>query len=612
MGVGNISLLLLCIKLKKKPMTTDLKKVLIVDDDPAILGLLSKSLSVDNERYGVLTAESGNVALEILSREDIFLVVSDIKMPGITGLHLLAKIRANYPQVKVILMTGFSTGEIRSQVKDNGCLHFFEKPFSTDYLIKLIREQIDIADKKGFEGTLKNIQLTDLIQMCCLSCLSMGISVNKESNKGTIHIKDGNIIHAECEDNVGEDAFYEVMAWESGSFETMAVVTAQEATIDKNYQYLLLEVARMADEKAMKEDDEDDEDENEEDINISLPHENIRVLIVDDSPMMCRILSDIIASDEEMEVIGTAGNGEEALKKISELEPDIITLDVNMPVMDGSTALKHIMIKSPCPVVIISSVGNSSQMNVIDFLCLGAVDFIKKPVKNEHFMQQQQMITEKIRLVAKAKISKFRRAKTALVLSKKDDKSEKNMPCDCLVVLNSGAGGYTELIKTVSILPADLNACLILLQAMPPEFVNPFTEYIDKRSLVTIMPLQNDSPLLSGRCYVGTSDYSLKLHSLEQEYFLCSDINVSKSGQTDKFFKSIADCFSKDVLVVLMSGADVGDLDGLRNIKEKNGRIIAQKLSSCMVSYPLEKAIEADLVEQEASHVEIARQIADI
>ena len=588
-------------------MTTDLKKVLIVDDDPAILGLLSKSLSVDNERYGVLTAESGNVALEILSQEDIFLVVSDIKMPGISGLHLLTKIRANYPRVEVILMTGFYSEEIRSQVKKNGCLHFFEKPFNTNCLIELIRELIDSRDK-GFEGTLKNIQLTDLIQMCCLSCLSMGIRVNKESNKGTIHIKDGNIIHAECEDTVGEDAFYEVMAWESGSFETMEAVSAQETTIDKNYQYLLLEALRIADEKAMK---EDDEDENEEDINISLPHENIRVLIVDDSPIMCRILSDIIASDEEMEVIGTAGNGEEALKKISELEPDIITLDVNMPVMDGSTALKHIMIKSPCPVVIISSVGNTSQMNVIDFLCLGAVDFIKKPVKNEHFMQQQKMITERIRLVAKAKINNFRRAKTALVLSEKDNKSDENLPCDCLVVLNSGAGGYTELIKTVSILPGDLNACLVLLQAMPSEFVNPFTEYIDKRSLATILPLQNDSPLLGGRCYVGTSEYSLKLNSLEKGYFLCSGGEVSKSGQTDKFFKSIADCYHKDVLVVLMSGADVGDLDGLRNIREKNGRIIAQKLNSCVIPYPLEKAIEADLVEQEVSHVEIARQIAN-
>ncbi|OEU67570.1 MAG: hypothetical protein BA867_03885 [Desulfobacterales bacterium S5133MH16] len=601
--------LLLCIEVieEKKPMTTDLKKVLIVDDDPAILGLLSKSLSIDNERYEVLTAESGNAALEIISREDIFLVVSDVKMPGITGLHLLAKIRANYPQVKVILMTGFSSEEIRSQVKDNRCLHFLEKPFSTDYLIELIREQIDIRDK-GFEGTLKNIQLTDLIQMCCLSALSMGISVSKGSEKGIIYIQDGDIIHAECEDSVGENAFYEIMAWEGGSFETMGVVAAQETTIDKNYQYLLLEVVRMADEKAVK---KDDEDENEEKINISLPHENIRVLIVDDSPMMCKILSDIIESDEEMEVAGTAGNGEEALKKIGELEPDIITLDVNMPVMGGSTALKHIMIKSPCPVVIISSIGSNSQMNVIDFLCLGAVDFIKKPVKNDHFIQQQKMITKRIRLVAKAKINNFQRAKTALVLSKKDDKSDENLPCDCLVVFHSGAGGYTELIKTVSVLPGDLNACLILLQTMPSEFINPFTEYIDKRSLATILPLQNDSPLLGGRCYVGTSEYSLKLNSLEKGYFLCSESEVSKSGQTDKFLKSIADCYAKDVLVVLMSGADVGDLDGLRSIKEKSGRIIAQKLNSCMVPYPLEKAIEAGLVDQEASHVEIARQIAD-
>ena len=590
-------------------MTTYLKKVLIVDDDTGLLGLLSESLSVDNDKYTVLTAESGTEALEILLREEIFLVVSDIKMPGITGLHLLTKIRAEYPQVKVILMTGFSSEEIRSQVKDNGCLHFLEKPFSTDYLIDLVREQIGIKDK-GFEGTLKNVQLTDLIQMCCMSYLSMAISVKKGSEKGQIYFKDGDIIHAECEDSAGEDAFYKILTWENGSFETIDVVTAQKATIEKNYQYLLLEGLRRIDEKAIKDDVGDEEQE--EEILFSLLDDTIRVLIVDDSPMMCRILSDILASDEEIEVVGTAGNGEEALKKIGELEPDLITLDVNMPVMDGSTALKHIMIKSPCPVVIISSVGNSSQMNVIDFLCLGAVDFIKKPVKNDHFMQQQMMITKRIRLVAKAKINNFRRAKTALVLSEKDDKSDENLPCDRLVVLHSGAGGYTELIKTVSILPGDLNACIILLQTMPSEFIIPFTEYIDKRSRATILPLQNNSPLLGGRCYVGTSEYSLKLNSLGERYFLRSESEVSKSGQTDKFLKSIADYYAKDVLIALMSGADVGDLDGLRNIKEKNGRIIAQKLNSCMVPYPIEKAIEAGLVDQEASYVEIAGQIASI
>ncbi len=121
-------------------MKSSLKKVLIVDDEPAVLKMVSKALSIDYERYGVLTAESGSQALEILSQEEIFLVVSDIKMPGISGLHLLVKIRDNYPKVQVILMTGFSSEEIRSQVKDNGCLHFLEKPFNTNYLIELIRE----------------------------------------------------------------------------------------------------------------------------------------------------------------------------------------------------------------------------------------------------------------------------------------------------------------------------------------------------------------------------------------------------------------------------------------------------------------------------------------
>jgi two-component system chemotaxis response regulator CheB len=284
-----------------------------------------------------------------------------------------------------------------------------------------------------------------------------------------------------------------------------------------------------------------------------------------------------------------------------------------MPVMDGSTALKHIMIKNPCPVVIISSLGSRSGMNVLDFLRLGAVDFISKPTKTEDISHHQQEIIERVRQAGKARIDNFRRVKTLRVLHEEKDKSGDQLPCKQLVVVNSGVGGHAELIKMVPLFPREVNACLILLQTMPSEFVAPLANYLNKRSRSLVLPLQTEVPLSAGRCYIGTNNFSLKLTLKDEKYNLWLEDTISKSGQLyncfDFFLHSIADSFCDRVMVVLLSGADVGDLDGLRRIRKRNGRIITQKTTSCMVPYPLEKAIEADLVEMEANLDEIAKTI---
>ncbi len=589
-----------------------------MDDDPITLAFLTEFLGVDHEHFGLLTACNGREALKILAREDVFLVVSDIKMPEITGLHLLSEVRTHYPHIEVILMTAYATPEIRDDALQSGCLHFLEKPFEPEELRQLILNQIT-EKGEGFAGTLKNIQLSDLIQMCCLSSINMAIRVHKGSDQGTIYIQDGEITHAVCEQSHGENAFYEILAWESGGFETLGEISIQEVTIEKNWQFLLMEAARIADEHAIETDEQDIEIGEQEILTEAIQplHEldELRVLIVDDSAMMCRILKDILNADKDIVVVGTAKNGEEALEKIDELKPDLITLDVNMPVMDGSTALKHIMIKSPCPVVIISSLAGGAQENVLDFLRLGAVEFISKPAKNENMEAQQQQLIETVKLAAKARISNFKMARAPNIVHKEGANEAIEGPCELLVVCNSGAGGYAELIKVIPLLPRELNACLVVLQDMPHEFISPLSDYLNKRSNLMIQPLQGDVQLCGGRCYIGINEFHLNMNSEENGYSL--SLGEAEPGQDrgskgfDHFLQSIAETFSGRILVVLLSGAVVGELDGLRKIKEKNGRIIVQQLHSCMVPYPLEKAIDAQLVESEANPAEIARQISD-
>jgi two-component system chemotaxis response regulator CheB len=595
------------------------KKVLIVDDEPAILDMLAQFLAVDHERYTVVTARNGKEGFEILSRENVFLVVSDIVMPEISGLHLLAQIRTHYPQIEVILMTGYATGEIKRQGRQSNCLHFLEKPIKLGYLLELIREQIAIKDE-GFAGTLKNIQLTALIQMCCFSEITMSISVMKDSQQGNIFIKDGKIVHAVCGNMTGEKAFYNIVAWQSGSFETINAASPLEHTIEKSHNYLLLEAARLSDLKTEAENPALEqvrwEDYLEDAVNADEQTElndSLRVLIVDDSPTMCKILTNILTAEGDIAVVGTAQNGEEALKKIDELKPDIVTLDVNMPIMDGSTTLKHIMIKKPCPVIIISSIGNRSQKNILDFLHLGAVDFVSKPEKTEDMAVRQHQIIEKIRTAATAKIGNFKRGRDPKVMAQVRNNAKDQLPCKRLVVINSGAGGFTELVNTIRLLPSDTDTSILALHDMPPEFVSPLSGYLNDRTRITVLPIQTDALLLGGKCFIGTHGASLKLNAALGSYTVSVESTESADSPADHIFNgflhSACNSFGGPIQVVLLSGATVGNLDGLRHIKEKNGQIIVQPLGSSMVPEQLEKAIQAGLVDREACADEIVKQI---
>jgi two-component system chemotaxis response regulator CheB len=467
-----------------------------------------------------------------------------------------------------------------------------------------------ISKQGGFEGTLKNFRLIDLIQMCCMAGATTAIRVTQDLEQGIIMIRDGAIVQAMCDEIFGEEAFYKIISWKKGSFETLDISPVlEERMIDKDWEFLLLEGTRMRDEQAITGGGLEGP---EEKLPASPVQDNVRVLIVDDSPLMCRILQELLTSDESITVVGVAHDGEEALKKIDEIKPNLITLDVNMPVMDGGTALKHIMIKKPCPTVIISKLGSKPPENILDFLRLGAVDFILKPKKSEDMGGHHQQLIERIKLAAKVKIENFKRVRPPKISLKAKDSFRDESPCESLVVVSSATGGYAELIKLLSLLPGNLNASLILLQGMPREFQIPFSDYLNSTSGLRVLPIQDNSPLFGGRCYLSTNDVYIKISSEDNQHSLRYEADVSNLKQKpfDHLLCSIANNFPRRILVVLLSGAEVGDLEGLQNIKQRKGQIIAQKLNSCLAPHSLQKAIQANLVDLEGDDYEMAMQIS--
>jgi CheY-like chemotaxis protein/predicted regulator of Ras-like GTPase activity (Roadblock/LC7/MglB family) len=167
-------------------------------------------------------------------------------MPEISGLELLSKVKESYPNTKVIIMTAYGSSEVHDEANALGCFKYIEKPFEISDLRQLILEAIE--EKKGFMGTISDFQLSDLIQMNCLGRMTTALYITGDDYKGSIYIEEGNIVHASCGDKDGQEALFEMLAWEGGNFSTERGKISPKETIIKGWQSLLLEGMRRVDE----------------------------------------------------------------------------------------------------------------------------------------------------------------------------------------------------------------------------------------------------------------------------------------------------------------------------------------------------------------------------
>jgi len=555
---------------------TDKKTILLVDDEHDFLAAMQRNFIKYLDSVNVMIAASGQEALGILARESIDLIVADFMMPEITGLDLLFRIRSQWPNIDIIIMTGFCTAELRQTAEKNGCCRIFEKPFPMSDMRDAIMDILS-HKQKGFTGILKRIHLSDLIQMCCMDGATESIRIRKGAGESFIHIHDGEIIGAQCGDLNGEDAFFRIMGWPDGSFETLTPMPGIQQTINRGWQYLLMEGARRVDEAGPEHQQQPEKE----------PGQPIRLLIVDDSAIMIRALRDIFSSSDRLTVVGSAANGEEALKRIDELQPDIMTLDINMPVMSGGTALMHIMIKNRCPVVIVSSIANSqSGAQILAFLRLGAVDFLNKPKNSELEVQKRHFIDTICRAAGAATLN-FKRSRE--IPERRPDGAEKPLSGQCkrVVAINSGPGGHADAIRLISTLPAMGHTCCILLQALPDEMVPVFADYIDRRSAMKVVPIYDGAPLTPGNCYIGTLARGWHVSEKQNGSWCLEDHLKTVDKNTDPFFflaRSITETKRLNLMGVLLSGAVVSNGQNLAALSKNGHRIIAHQPDRMMIS----------------------------
>jgi CheY-like chemotaxis protein len=217
------------------------KKILVVDDNEDLTWIISRCLLSEKEFHDVICANSSKEALNLLSKNSIDIVVSDIKMPEMSGVELLVEIKKLYPKIKVIIMTAYGYEYAEQETKERGALYYIEKPFQIDELKALIMSAV--SDIEHPEKLASELPLIDVIRVSCIGRLLTQLVVEKDNKTGRIYLEDGNIIHAEVENLVGEKAFYEILSWDKGKLAYKSGICATRETINTDWRDLLHQVA---------------------------------------------------------------------------------------------------------------------------------------------------------------------------------------------------------------------------------------------------------------------------------------------------------------------------------------------------------------------------------
>ncbi len=313
--------------------------------------------------------------------------------------------------------------------------------------------------KSGFQGVLSGITPADVIQLHCLNIASTVITVDNGKDKGDIYIKSGQIIHAEIDEIKGEDAFFGMMNWITGSFSTSPLTEVPERTIERDWNYLIIEALRIYDEnrKAESEDTEDT-------MSVENGSQPIKVMIVDDSAVMLSVIKKNLDIFPDIDIVGEAKSGEEALKVFSRTNVDVVLLDLTLPGMDGVEVLKRILISKPVPVLMMSALSEFNQDKVFEALKLGALDFIMKPKKeknfslSDHFLHMRSTIKE----IAHIRCETIHK----LTLPDLKQETEPDLPAENaekLIIILSNISNFRKMLESVESLPHDLDKSGVLV-----------------------------------------------------------------------------------------------------------------------------------------------------
>ncbi|MYL70995.1 chemotaxis-specific protein-glutamate methyltransferase CheB [Halobacillus litoralis] len=340
----------------------------------------------------------------------------------------------------------------------------------------------------------------------------------------------------------------------------------------------------------------------------------LRVLIVDDSAFMRRILTDILEKDYRIMVVGTARNGKDCLDKLDTLRPDVVTMDIEMPVMDGLEALQKIMESSPLPVVMVSSLTQEGAESTMKAMSLGAVDFIQKPSGSISLDMEKvdKDVVRKVLIAGEAKV----KPPSTIISSKKvrapDDMKEEGH----LIAVGTSTGGPRALQEVLTSLPGNLPAPILVVQHMPKGFTKSLAERLDRLSEISVKEAEHMEEIHKGVAYIAPGGYHMEVVKDNQRLRIhlheSSPLNGHRPS-VNVMFSSIANLPGFSTTTVIMTGMGADGLEGILAMKEQGRNVftIAEDESTCVV-YGMPKAIvKSGLADDVRKLNEISRSIVE-
>jgi len=316
--------------------------------------------------------------------------------------------------------------------------------------------------------------------------------------------------------------------------------------------------------------------------------ERIRVLVVDDSALMRKLIPAILARDSSIEVVGTAMDGAFALKKIEELQPDVVTLDLEMPRMDGMETLRLIMRRTPLPVILFSTHSKEGGYATLKALAYGAVDFLAKP-KDAAAGRLDEIADQLIAKIKVAKRAVGRKLPAAVIeeaaVRKKEIRAA--LPPRRVIAIGISTGGPNALQFVLSQIPGDFQSTILIVQHMPEGFTEMFAKRLDECSALHVHEARSGDLLLAGRVLICPGNRHMMVRRMPRGDMVVLSDSAPVNGHrpsADVLFHSVAQEFGLTTVGILMTGMGDDGAEGLGAIKAAGGMTIAQSEDTCVVS----------------------------
>jgi two-component system chemotaxis response regulator CheB len=338
----------------------------------------------------------------------------------------------------------------------------------------------------------------------------------------------------------------------------------------------------------------------------------INVLVVDDSALMRKVISDILSEDQEIRVIGTARNGLDAVEKVERLKPDVVTLDVEMPTLDGLHALGYIMSECPTPVVMLTALDPKSAERTLNAFEYGAVDFIQKPSGNIslNIMDIADEIRLKVKIASRVDLKKLGfmeehvnsrgiPAKKQLDIPAKipENPRRNHFSNQKILAIASSTGGPRALEQVVPKLPGDLKVPVVIVQHMPAGFTASLAQRLDMQSKLTVCEAKDGDVLEPGVVYIAPGNYHMEIvqKSISGRTSEVVSLNQNPREQgvrpcANILFKSLVPLYGQNILAVVLTGMGADGADGAEEIKKAGGKVITEDEKSCVV-YGMPKVV---------------------